>query len=105
MQRKQDFVDSLDLVAQADLVVSHGGTLAREASLQGIPTIAISDMAKTYVNRYLANRGFPLFITSEDRVLDYAKKYVGKRFDVSANLSQLENPVDVLERVVNDFIN
>jgi predicted glycosyltransferase len=100
---KQAFVDSLDLVAEADLVVSHGGTLAREAALQGIPTIAISDMAKTYVNKYLAKRGFPLFITSEDKVLDYAKKYVGKRFDVSEKLSLLENPVDVIQSVIDSF--
>ena len=100
---KQAFVDSLDLVAEADLVVSHGGTLAREAALQGIPTIAISDMAKTYVNKYLAKRGFPLFITNENQVLAYAKKYIGTRFDVSEKISQLENPVNVIERVVNSL--
>jgi len=53
---KAGFVDSANLVANADLVVSYGGTIAREAALQGVPSIAISDMAKTYVNRYLAER-------------------------------------------------
>ena len=100
---KQGFVDSLDLVGEADLVVSHGGTLAREAALQGIPTIAISDMAKTYVNTYLVKKGFPLFITSEERVLTYAKKFVGRRIDVSEKVALLENPVDVIQSVVDSL--
>ena len=39
---KAGFVDSANLVANADLVVSYGGTIAREAALQGVPSIAIS---------------------------------------------------------------
>ncbi len=96
---KEGFVDSANLVANADLVVSYGGTIAREAALQGVPSIAISDMAKTYVNTYLTKKGFPLFAISERRVLGYAKKYLGKRFDVQNKLAELENPVDVIEKV------
>ena len=100
---KEGFVDSANLVANADLVVSCGGTIAREAALQGVPSIAISDMAKTYVNRYLAQKGFPLFMTTEQRILGYAKKYLGKRFDVEGNLAELENPVDVIEKAVESL--
>lgn len=98
---KEAFVDSASLVANADLVVSYGGTIAREAALQGVPSIAISDMAKTNVNRYLAKKGFPLFATTEQGVLTYAKRYLGKRFDVQGKLAELENPVDVIEKVVD----
>ncbi|MGA2680328.1 MAG: DUF354 domain-containing protein [Candidatus Bathyarchaeia archaeon] len=97
---KEGFVDSANLVANADLVVSYGGTIAREAALQGVPSIAVSDMAKTNVNRYLTKKGFPLFATTERGVLAYAKKYLCKRFDVKSNLAELENPVDVIEKVV-----
>ena len=97
---KAGFEDSVSLVANADLVVSYGGTIAREAALQGVPSIAISDMAKTYVNTYLALKGFPLFITTEQDVLEYVKKYLGKRFDVQSKLAELENPVDVIEKLV-----
>lgn len=100
---KEGFVDSASLVANADLVVSYGGTIAREAALQGVPSIAISDMAKTYVNTYLTQRGFPFFATKERGVLTYAKKYLGQRFDVQSKLSELENPVDVIEKVVNSL--
>jgi predicted glycosyltransferase len=100
---KEGLMDSANLVANADLVVSYGGTIAREAALQGVPSIAISDMAKTYVNTYLAKKEFPLFIIAEQKVLGYAKKYMGKRFDVTEKLEELENPVDVIEKVVGNI--
>jgi predicted glycosyltransferase len=97
---KAVFEDSASLVANADLVVSYGGTISREAALQGVPSIAISDMAKTPVNTYVAKRGFPLYITTEEKVMGLARKYLGKRFDVSAKLAELENPVDVIANLV-----
>jgi len=100
---KPAFEDSVSLVANADLVVSHGGTIAREAALLGVPSIAISNMAKTNVNTYLARKGFPLFITTEEKVLGYAKRYLGKRFDVQGKLAELENPVDVIEKAVESL--
>lgn len=100
---KPSFVDSANLVANADLVVSYGGTIAREAALQGVPSIAISDMAKTYVNRYVARRGFPLFITDETKVMSYAKKYLNQRFDIAEKLRELENPLDVIEKTIKEL--
>jgi predicted glycosyltransferase len=97
---KDVFVDSASLVANADLVVSYGGTISRESALLGIPSIAISEMAKTYVNQYLVDEGFPLFITAEQKVMNYAKKYIGKRFDVKSKLATLENPVDTIENAL-----
>ena len=98
--QKAVFEDTASLVSNADLVVSYGGTISREAALMGVPSIAISDMAKTPVNTYLAKKDFPLFITTEDKVLGLAKKYMGKRFDVATKLAELENPVDVIAKVV-----
>ena len=100
---KASFEDSASLVANADLVVSYGGTISREAALQGVPSIAISNMAKTYVNTYLAKKGFPLFVTSERGMFKYAKKYLGKRFNVDDKLAALENPVDYIAKVVETF--
>ena len=96
-----DFMDSASVVRHADLVVSAGGTISREAALQGVPSIVISDMGRTYVNRYLAKLGFPLFMMNASEVLRYSKKYLGKRFKVKSKLACLENPVSVIERVVN----
>lgn len=100
---KTDFEDTANLVANADLVVSYGGTISREAALQGVPSIAVSNMADTPVNTYLVKKGFPFFITTEQGVMRLAKKYLGKRFDVKNKLAALENPVDVIEKVVESL--
>lgn len=98
---KPAFEDSASLIANADLVISYGGTISREAALQGVPSIAVSDMAKTPVNRYTAKLGFPLFITSEQRVMELAKRYLGKRFDVADKLVAMENPVKVIADIAD----
>jgi len=97
---KKEFVDSARIVANADLVVSAGGTIAREAALQGVPSIVVSEVGRTYVNTYLARKGFPIFIIDARKVLSYAKRYFGKKVDVSAKLAQLDNPVDLIEKAV-----
>jgi len=97
---KEEFVDSARVVANADLVVSAGGTIAREAALQGVPSVVISEMGRTYVNTYLARKGFPIFMIDARKVLSFAKRYLGKKVDVTAKLAQLDNPVDIIEKVV-----
>ncbi len=97
---KEEIVDSARIVANADLVVSAGGTIAREAALQGIPSVVISEMGRTYVNTYLARKGFPIFMIDVRKVLNFAKRYLGKKVDVTAKLAQLDNPVDIIEKVV-----
>ncbi|MCW4001336.1 MAG: DUF354 domain-containing protein [Candidatus Bathyarchaeota archaeon] len=95
-KEKTVFEDSASLVANADLVVSYGGTISREAALQGVPSIVVGDMANTPVNVYTAKRGFPLFIAREEKVMALARQYLGRRFDVADKLAAMENPVDVI---------
>jgi len=96
------FVDSLNLAAYADLVINMGGTMAREAALQGTPSIVISTFTSSYVNEYVAKKGFPLFIADPSKVIDYAKKHVGRKWDVKEKLDDLKNPVDIIEKVVEE---
>ena len=98
----KDFVDSASLVSQADLVVGVGGTIAREAALQGVPTLVIKLLDKLYVNEYLAERGFPIFTVSPNKVFDSAKKLLSKKRDVGKLIENLENPVDIIERIVTE---
>jgi uncharacterized protein len=100
---KPFFEDSASLVATADLVVSYGGTISREAALMGVPSIAIGDMAYTPVNTYLAKKGFPLFITSQNKVVDLAKKHLTHLFDVKDKLAALENPVDPITKILESL--
>jgi predicted glycosyltransferase len=95
----------VNLVSQADLVVSAGGTIAREAALLGVPSIVVTKIGKTFVNKYLAKRGFPLFFISPQMVLDYAKRYIGKRKDVKKEILDLQNPLDVIDKILYEIFN
>ena len=97
------FVDSASLVAQSDLVVSVGGTIAREAALAGTPSIVVPVLGRFHINNYRAKMGFPIFTVKAEKVVEYAKKVIGKRYNVTALLEKLENPVDVIERVVENL--
>ena len=98
--RATDFVDLAKILVNADLVVSAGGTIAREAALQGVPSIIITELGRTYVNMYLARKGFPIFISDSTSLLNLAKRLIGKKENVKAKLEHLENPVDTIEKTV-----
>jgi predicted glycosyltransferase len=95
----KDFVDTAELVSNADLVVGVGGTISREAALQGIPSIAIPDLGRIYVNEYLAQKGFPLFTLQASEVLGKAREWLGRRRNVKKRLASLENPVDLIVNI------
>jgi predicted glycosyltransferase len=100
---EKEFVDSARMVANADLVISAGGTIAREAALQGVPSIVVSELGWTYVNTYLAGKGFPIFMSDAQNVLNLAKQHLGNKVDVTAKLVQFDNPVDIIEKAVNQI--
>jgi predicted glycosyltransferase len=100
---EKEFVDSVKVVANADLVVSAGGTMSREAALQGVPSIIVSELGRTYVNTYLAHKGFPIFLSDPQNMVKLAKRLLGKKVDVASKLAQLENPVDVIEKAVRQI--
>jgi len=100
----EEFIDSASLVADADLVISIGGTIAREAALQGTPTIIVPLIGRFHVNDYLAKKGFPILTVSPEKVVKYGKELLGKRRNVKPLLDCLENPVDVIEKIVEEEI-
>lgn len=99
-----EFVDSAQIAGQADLVISAGGTIAREAALQGVPSIVVSEMGRTCVNTYLAQKGFPIFMSSPLRVVSIAKKYLGRRVNVDDKLAQFDNPISVIEETAENVL-
>jgi len=96
----KEFVDSASLVAQADLFVGAGGTITREAALQGTPAIVIDVFQGQYVNDYLAKKGFPIFRAKLSSAYALAKEVLGSKKNVSDLVAKLENPVDVIVNVV-----
>lgn len=96
----KEFLDSASLAGYSDLVVSVGGTVSREAALQGTPSIVISEFGKIQVNDYLASKGFPIFTVNPTKVMELAKKHIGKKRNFKAILAELENPIDLIEELV-----
>ena len=94
------YVDSLAIAGEADLVVGVGGTIAREAALQGTPSIVIPTLGWSHVNAYVSKKGFPLFRVEPANVFRCAKKYLGQHIATDKMLAELENPVDVIEHLV-----
>jgi predicted glycosyltransferase len=93
------FVDTVGLTAYADLVVGVGGTIAREAALQGTPSLVIPLFGRFHTNEYLARKGFPVYTCSAKKALAYARKHLGARKEVGKILDELENPVSVIEKL------
>ena len=94
------FIDTASLAGYADLIVGVGGTIAREAALQGTPSLVIPVFGRFHTNEYLARKGFPLYTCSAKKTLAYAKKYLGAKKDVKEKLEELENPVDTIEKLM-----
>jgi hypothetical protein len=98
------FVDSASLVANADLFIGFGGTITREAALQGTPAIVINMFPGQYVNNFLAKKGFPIFRADAPSVKKLAVKLLGKKRSVKHLLDKLENPVDVMTDIIQKTV-
>ena len=94
------FIDSLSLVAQADLFVGVGGTITREAALQGTPAISVNILTNQQVNDFLQQKGFPIFKSELSEVPKLAEKLLGSKNDVKQLFAKLEDPVDVIADLV-----
>lgn len=96
----KEYLDSANLVAQADLFIGAGGTITREAALQGTPAIVVKAFQDQYVNQFLAKKGFPIFETEPSDAFKLAEKLLGRKSDVKHLLTTLEDPVDTIEKIV-----
>lgn len=96
----KEFVDSASLVSQADLVIGVGGTISREAALQGIPAIIIEALPIQHVNDFLAKKGFPIFKTEQSDAVKLARKLLGEKYDVKHLLDRFENPAGIIAKIV-----
>jgi predicted glycosyltransferase len=97
------FVDSASLATQADLFVGIGGTITREAALQGTPAIIVKTPLIQHVNDFLIEKGFPIFKADASDVPRVAERLLGKKYDVKHLLKRLENPTEIIADIVTRF--
>jgi predicted glycosyltransferase len=88
-------VDGRSLVALADLLVSAGGTMNREAAVFGTPVWSIFEGRLGAVDELLANQGRLRFLQDPDQ-LEIAKKPSG----ISGDRIR-RNPADLLDLAVD----
>lgn len=102
-------VDTLDLFSRISLVITGGGTMAREAALLGTPSISVFPLnVKLHVNDYLKQKGLPIWRAIK---LDKAAKIVKRVLrdpdlyiiDTREIVSALEDPRDVIFSVMGEL--
>ncbi len=105
----RDAVDTLDLFSKISLVITGGGTMAREAALLGTPSISVFPLdVKLHVNEYLKERGFPIW---RSRKLEEAERLVANILkdpdsfivDTRNMLLALEDPRDVIASILGEI--
>jgi predicted glycosyltransferase len=96
------FIDTASLVAQADLFVGVGGTITREAALQGTPAIVIKMFQDQFVNDFLIKKGFPIYNVEYSETPKFAEKLMGHKCDVKNLLGKLDDPVDAIVDLIEE---
>lgn len=99
-------VDAQSLMKFSTLVITGGGTMAREAALMGTPSIYLFQ-AELPVNRWLMEKGFPIKrITDYEKLIDYCMRILENpdkyRINTSKILSKLESPIQPITKLLEE---
>jgi len=98
---------ALDLMVKAGLVVTGGGTMAREAALIGKPSI-YTFATEVSVNRRLRLMGFPIYhapgLEEAVKLAHSLLESGGMEDDAEKMLGRLEDPVDLLIDIVKEIL-
>lgn len=94
------------LMGFCDLVVSSGGTMAREAALLGTPVVSL--YIHDPISKYLKKRGFPFYYVPDlGKAYQFAVKVLdqhqGYRSDTSGLLKKLESPLPYITRAIHQI--
>ena len=96
-------VDTLSLMYYADLVISAGGSMNREAICVGTPAISTYPEKLLSVTKFLIDSGLKKHSLSIPEIFVYAKEFMSDttyREKASDIVKKMEDPVDVLLREV-----
>ncbi len=102
-------VDTPSLYFYSSLVITGGGTMAREGALLGVPSISLFPLDyPLYVNEYLKDRGFPIyrFRNCEEafplisKILENPEDY---RINTESLLEELESPMTPIKRSLEEI--
>ena len=101
--------DTLSLYSYSSMIITGGGTMAREGSMLGIPSISLFPLDyPLYVNDYLREKGFPIyrFRRYEDalplisRILEHPEDY---RVNTRRLLIDMESPLEPIKSALKEI--
>ncbi len=92
-----------DLMYYSSLVLSGGGTMVRESSLLGVPSVEFIPSETYPQEEFLIKNGFPLVhVTSKEavfnetiKILENGQNSVSQREKIRARIDEFENPIEV----------
>ncbi len=102
-------LDTLSLYSYSSLVITGGGTMAREASMLGTPSISLFPLDyPLYVNEYLRKKGFPIYrfrkveeaIPLISEMLENPESY---RINTRPILNELESPSEPIKTILDEM--
>ena len=109
-----DNIEGPSLTSQADVLISAGGTMNREAALLGTFAISIDPLCKhpmAYGEKFLHKKGLLLPTLDVDEAVDKAVELLsdrGKREDVKKKAAELrgelEDPIPVFYNVIKSYL-
>jgi len=94
-------LDSLSLIAHADLVISGGGTMDREAAMLGTPNICCFPEGLMAVNKYLIKKGLMEYATPRNLLKkDLKIEKVSRR----KRPKGIENPIPLIKSELRKLV-
>lgn len=102
----EEAVDSLSLMSYADVVISAGGSMNREAICVGTPAISTYPEKLLSVTKFLIDLGLKKHSLFIPEIFSYAEEFMADthyRENALTILNQMENPIDVLLREIRKF--
>ena len=99
--------DTQSLMYYASLVITGGGTMAREGALLGTPSIYLFPK-KLYVNQWLKEKGFPIkHITKTEEAVNYTLRIIRdpERYKVKTKklIDNLKSPTEPLIKILSEM--
>jgi uncharacterized protein len=95
-------VDGLQLVSTADIVLSGGGTMNREAALVGTKTYSIFTGKKPYLDEYLESIGRLTFIDSKNDIAQIKIERAREKQAYDYNLNIVSEVTDIIVSLMNN---
>ncbi|WP_456472304.1 DUF354 domain-containing protein [Methanocaldococcus sp.] len=93
-------LDSISLLYKCDFMIGAGGTMNREASVLGTPTVSCYPQDLLGVDKYLIEKNRLYYSTDVDDIVSYVEDNIGKRL----GLANFEDPTEIIYKKILELV-